>query len=75
MLLGKASNGLCTVDLDDAEAEAAFLACNPVLATALRTARVRGCNVWVRVAGEFPASGKLKARDAETGQWRGGGCC
>ena len=70
VLLGKASNGLCTVDLDHADAEAAFLECNPKLATALRTTRVRGGNVWVRVAGEFPAKGDLKARDPQTGRWR-----
>ena len=70
VLLGDPSLGLCTIDLDEAVAQAAFLACNPTLATTLRTVRVRGGNIWVRVRGTFPASGKLKVHDTQTGEWR-----
>jgi len=68
VLLGKPSGGLCTIDVDeDAEVEP-FLARNPRLSGTTRTKRVRGCNLWVYVEGEFPASTKLPF-----GEWRADG--
>ncbi len=57
--LGHASNGLVTVDLDNDDVVAPFLAVNPRLKDTTRTARKRGCNLWVRIEGEFPKSRKL----------------
>ncbi len=68
-------NGLCTLDIDDDEEAKNFFLLNPQLANVLRTSRVRGCNVWLRIQGEHPASGKLRSRsdDKEIGEWRAGG--
>ena len=56
VVLGKASGGLCSIDVDiDADVEP-FLVKNPRLRDTTRTKRVRGCNFWVYVDGDFPAS-------------------
>ena len=74
VLLGCNSGGLHTVDIDLDQAVDPFLALNPKLAATLRTKRVRGGNLWVRVVGVCPASVKLKTRDGkEWGEWRGDG--
>lgn len=75
VLLGKPSGGLCTIDLDLDEEVEPFLALNPKLHNTLRTRRVRGCNLWVRVTGDYPASGKITTADGlEWGEWRADGC-
>lgn len=48
--------GLCALDFDQDEDLAAFLAVNPALAATTRSRGSRGGMVWLRVAGEFPAS-------------------
>ena len=74
VLLGKNSGGLHTIDIDLDAAVAPFLALNPKLAAALRTKRVRGGNLWLRVTGACPPSVKLKTRDSKDwGEWRGDG--
>ena len=74
VLLGKNSGGLHTIDLDLDEAVDPFLALNPKLAATLRTKRVRGGNLWVRVTGPSPASVKLKTKDGKDwGEWRSDG--
>ena len=74
VLLGKNSGGLHTIDIDLDEAVDPFLALNPKLAATLRTKRVRGGNLWVRVTGPSPASVKLKTKDGkEFGEWRSDG--
>ncbi len=74
VLLGKNSGGLHTIDIDLDAAVAPFLALNPKLAAALRTKRVRGGNLWLRVTGACPPSVKLKTRDGKDwGEWRGDG--
>src|SRR5207244_4162860 len=75
VLLGKASGRLVTVDIDDKEAVEPFLALNPMLRDSLRTRRVRGCNVWLRVPdGKYPPSCKIKTGDGqEWGEWRADG--
>jgi hypothetical protein len=60
VLLGKPSDGLCTIDIDSDAAMEEFLELNPKLQGALRTRRVRGCNIWVRPTGTVPASAKLQ---------------
>ncbi len=74
VLLGEPSGGLCTIDLDSQGVLDLFLSVNPRLTTALRTTRVRGANVWVRVVGDYPAAGKIKdATGKDLGEWRAGG--
>ena len=74
VLLGKASSGLCTIDLDLDDEVEGFLAINPKLRETLRSRRVRGCNVWVRIVGDYPPSGKIKAGDGrDWGEWRADG--
>lgn len=81
VLLGKASNGLCTVDLDDEKWIEPFLAVNPRLRATLRTKRLRGCNFWIRVVGDCPPLRILlharlkgpKGKPLEIGEWRSTG--
>jgi len=72
--LGAQSAGLCTLDLDDTEELAKFLACNPDLAETLRTTRVRGANFWLQIEGDYPASGITRNREGKAiGEWRSTG--
>jgi hypothetical protein len=72
--LGKVSNGLITIDLDQGSYVDAFLASNPLLKDTLCTRAARGCNIWLRCSGGYPPSQKLRnpSRD-EIGEWRGDG--
>lgn len=74
VLLGKPSSGLCTIDVDlDAEVET-FLKLNSQLSETLRSKRVRGCNLWLRCAGNYPRAGKIKTADGrDWGEWRADG--
>ena len=46
VLLGEASNGLCTLDFDHGNRREEFLALNPQFANTLETAAKRGGNLW-----------------------------
>lgn len=71
VLLGAASDGLCTIDLDHDEEVECFLALNPRLRFALRTRRSRGGNIWMRIEGEYPPLTKLKTKSGNPwGEWR-----
>lgn len=63
---GAVSGGLCSIDLDDDTRMEEFLVLNPALHGSLRTRGARGCNVWVRVLGEYPASAKITLPDKKT---------
>src|SRR5215471_19398186 len=52
--LGKVSDGLVTIDLDQDGYVDTFVEANPSLANTLRTRGSRGCNIWVRFRGGFP---------------------
>src|SRR6266487_1049246 len=72
--LGRVSNGLVTIDLDQDRYVDEFLAANPLLTSTLRTRGSRGCNIWVRCSDGYPASQKLKnSSGAEIGEWRADG--
>jgi Bifunctional DNA primase/polymerase, N-terminal len=74
VLLGKASKGLCSIDIDQDEAVEPFLELNPKLRKTLMTKRLRGRNLWVRVTGIFPKLTPLKTRDGQGwGEWRADG--
>lgn len=71
--LGKASGGLCTIDFDrDADVEP-FLEKNPRLRDTTRTKRIRGCNFWIYIDGEFPPSTPLTPGGKKLGEWRADG--
>jgi P4 family phage/plasmid primase-like protien len=81
VLQGKPSNDLCSIDLDADEWLEPFLAANPKLAGTLRTRRRRGCNLWVRIMGDYPPLTKLhhptrrnsKGEPLDVGEWRSTG--
>ena len=54
--LGAASGGLCAIDFDDDADAEAFLALNPALAGSTLSRGSRGCMLWLRIDGEYPAS-------------------
>jgi phage/plasmid-associated DNA primase len=71
VLLG---HGLVTIDLDRDEAVEPFLCLNPKLRETLRSRRVRGCNLWLRIKGDCPQSRKLRTKKGEDwGEWRADG--
>ena len=67
--LGKVSNGLVTIDLDQDRYVDAFLAANPLLTNTLRTRGSRGCNIWVQVQWCIPRFPKAKEL-VWRGDWR-----
>jgi P4 family phage/plasmid primase-like protien len=73
VLLGHAGDRICTIDCDGDERAEAFLAINPGLSGTLRTRGARGCNFWLRVEGEIPASCALKLGEVQVGEWRAKG--
>jgi phage/plasmid-associated DNA primase len=71
VLLG---HGLATIDLDQDKFVEPFLSLNPKLRETLKTRRVRGCNLWVRIRGDYPKLCKLKTKSGEHfGEWRADG--
>jgi len=72
--LGKVSNGLLTIDIDDDRHVEPFLEANPLLRHTLRTAAQWGCNIWLRCTSDYPSSCKLKHQSGkEIGEWRADG--
>jgi hypothetical protein len=71
VLLGKASGGICSIDIDGDESIEPFLKLNPKLTNTLRSRGKRGCNLWVRIDGDFPGTSPLKRQDGSAwGEWR-----
>ena len=71
VLLGK---GLVTIDLDQNDAVEPFLNLNPKIRETLRSRRKRGCNLWVRIEGDYPKACKLRTKTSEDwGEWRADG--
>lgn len=60
VLLGSASEGLCTFDFDDDQNAKVFLAANPSFDKTLMTTGQRGRNLWFYVEGDFPDSFDVK---------------
>lgn len=86
--LGTQSFGLCSIDIDDDRFVEDFLQANPVLRGTLRTKRLKGCNFWIWVEGEYPGviplkhsrlkhwvdrNGRKKEENLPVGEWRGTG--
>ena len=72
--LGKVSNGLCAIDLDDDDSVQPFLKDNPWAANTTITKGARGCQIWVRIKGEYSPSAALKRNGKKCGEWRADGC-
>jgi hypothetical protein len=73
VLLGAASEGLCSIDADNDEYLEEFLDLNPKLRQSLISRGARGGNVWLRIKGQYPPSGKLKLNGKSWGEWRADG--
>ncbi len=72
--LGRASNGLVTIDVDDDDYITQLLEANPLVRNTLRTTAQRGCNIWLRCTTGYPRSCKLSNRSGdEIGEWRADG--
>jgi hypothetical protein len=72
--LGRASNGLVTIDFDDEDYVEPFLEVNPLLRTTVRTTAQRGCNIWLRCTTDYPRSCQLRNPTGdEIGEWRADG--
>ena len=54
VLLGTASQGLCTIDADTAEGLETLLEANRAFREALMSHGARGWKVWLRIRGAFP---------------------
>ena len=74
VLLGEASGGLCSIDVDGDEDFNAFLALNPQFQETLQTKGSRGGNIWFRVIDEYPSLTPVKTVDgAKWGEFRSTG--
>ncbi len=74
-LLGPASDDLVSTDFDTDSAADAFLADNPPMTNTLRSRGARGCQIWMRMIGQYPAKVHTLKNEAgiRIGEWRGGG--
>ena len=74
VLLGQASNGLCTIDCDSDARLAEMLRIDPDLADTLQSKSQRGGNLWIRIRGQFPPSAKISTSEGKPwGEWRASG--
>jgi Bifunctional DNA primase/polymerase, N-terminal len=67
------TGGLASIDIDDDQFIGEFLGLNPRLRETLRSRGARGCNLWVRLVGDYPARIIFlkKADGTKWGEWRG----
>jgi len=71
--LGRASDGLCAIDLDRDDLIRLFLAANGWATHTTITRGARGCQVWVRILGTYPATTNLRFEGGHCGEWRATG--
>jgi hypothetical protein len=77
--LGPASQGLCSIDVDNDDELERFLSLNPALQGSLISRGVRGANIWARIKGDYPKSyglwkkGSRKSKETKFGEWRANG--
>jgi hypothetical protein len=75
VIMGPASGGIGSLDLDDDQFAEEFLALNPDLRETLRTRGARGCNIWFYPEGDHvPSSCKLKRDGQAIADWRFNDC-
>ena len=70
VLLGSESGHLCSIDFDEDEALAEFLALNPALEPSLRTTGKRGANIWLKLRDAYPSTFKMRRNGNPAGEWR-----
>lgn len=63
--LGKVSNGLVTLDFDDADYVEPLLEVNPLLRTTLRTTAQRGCNISLRCTIDYQRPCNLRNQSGQ----------
>jgi hypothetical protein len=81
VILGKPSHGLCSIDIDEDGLIESFLELNPRLRATLQTKRLRGCNFWLKIIGDYPKLKPLhharlkneKHKPLAIGEWRSTG--
>ena len=74
VLLGSASNHLISIDADSDDFLELFLSVNPSLRESFISRASRGGNVWLRLVGDYPRSGKIKNADSSSwGEFRADG--
>jgi hypothetical protein len=74
IVLGPASYDLVAIDIDEDHYVTSFLGLNPALRETLRTRAKRGCQLWLRMEGDYPEYGVLKSADgSKAGEWRSQG--
>ena len=75
--LGKASNGLNTIDCDNEETFKTLLELNPRFAETLQSHGNRGGNFWLRIEGDYPPTSNYyrqpKSKENRLGEWRSTG--
>lgn len=70
---GRKSGGLCAIDLDHDDLIKPFKLANPWASQTTITRGARGCQIWVRIKGRFPDSGRLRRKGEFCGEWRADG--
>ncbi|MDA7633232.1 bifunctional DNA primase/polymerase [bacterium] len=73
VVLGIKSGGLCSIDIDKDEWVQPFLDKNPRLEATTQTKGKRGCNLWVRLKGDYPKTHNIKNRNETIGEFRAEG--
>ncbi len=74
VLLGKESDNLCAIDIDDDDSVEPFLELNPRLRSTTRTKGARGVQLWIRCNGEYPKVTKIENEEGHPcGEWRADG--
>jgi hypothetical protein len=74
VLLGAASQGLCSIDCDCDYFKSELLKLNPSLRDTLQTKAKKGGNLWVVVEGYIPRTHMLKSNGTPLGEWRSERC-
>lgn len=73
VILGRASGGLCSIDIDDDAEMQRFLMFNPSLKNTLQTRGERGGNLWVRAGDSAPGLTNYYLDGEPWGEWRSDG--
>jgi hypothetical protein len=74
VVCGKASGGICVLDLDSDSALAEFLGANPSLQETLHRTGSRGSTIWIHIDGDYPKSSKLQDLEGDAcGEFRADG--
>jgi hypothetical protein len=73
VLTGPNSNHLCAIDIDRDDKVEPFFKANPRLRRSARVRGAKGCKVFVRIEGPYPAKTKIRHGKEIIGDWLAGG--